>query len=86
MVPVSFRHMVDAEQLERSRRIIEIGALTAREPVRKDETMLEKLREVERHLKDRYLKDRYSGYEDALEGCASIRGALTGAVAVDNGR
>lgn len=71
------RHMGTTEDMERSQRIIEIGALTARRqqgPTLQDhgDITLKKLEDVER-----YLKVECVGCEDALRGCATIREALT---------
>jgi hypothetical protein len=74
---VMVRHMGRTEDMERSRRIIEIGALTAR--AQQDSTLqdhgdttLKKLADVER-----YLKAECVGCDDALRGCAAIREVLT---------
>lgn len=72
---VLFRHMTGMEQIERSHKIIEIGAMAAIDPrLRNDDaTIMKKLEEVEG-----YLKAERGGCEDALRGCASIREAVKG--------
>lgn len=74
---VVFRHMVP-EQIEQSRKIIEIGAISVRHHVdpalleRSGPAMLRKIEEVER-----YLKAECGDCDGALRGCATIREALT---------
>lgn len=73
---VLFRQMARPDQMERSRRIIEVGAMSVRAPLDPTlqidtETILEKLAEVEQ-----YLKCGGDDHRDALEGCAAIREVL----------
>ncbi|KAF1927583.1 uncharacterized protein M421DRAFT_170563 [Didymella exigua CBS 183.55] len=72
---IMFRHM-PPEQMERSRKIIEIGAITVKKHVdpaleRGDAAIMKKIGEVER-----YLKAECGECDGALRGCATIRGAL----------
>jgi hypothetical protein len=81
-----FRYMDPQEQMRKSWRVIEVGAMGVvskqishntegggekEEKGRKMDRMLEKLEEVEKHL-----KLDPGGREEALQGCAMIRGAL----------
>lgn len=73
---VIFRQMGRPDQMERSRKIIEIGAIAVRAPLDpmlqdKDSTILKKLEEVEQ-----YLKHEGGDCQNALEGCVAIREAL----------
>jgi len=73
---VLFRHMVP-HQMEQSRKIIEIGAISVKQHVdpaleRGGPAMLRKIEEVER-----YLKAECGDCDGALRGCATIREALT---------
>lgn len=74
---VTFRQMTTLDQMERSRRIIEIGAMTVNPPLQpilqnNNSSILNKLEEVEQ-----YLKRRGEDFEDELKGCIVIRQALT---------
>ncbi|KAJ8108264.1 hypothetical protein OPT61_g8291 [Boeremia exigua] len=75
---ITFTRMAGQKNMERSRKIIEIGAMAVTPPV--DSTMedggvaiLKKLDDVEQ-----YLKWWCIASEDALKGCATIRAALKG--------
>lgn len=74
---VLFRH-IPSEQMEQSRKIIEIGAIgTTRHRVdpaleRGGAAMLNKIEEVER-----YLRAECGDCDGALRGCETIREALT---------
>lgn len=73
---VVLRHMVP-EQMEQSKKIIEIGAVSVKQHVDPalelgGSTMLRKIEEVER-----YLKTECEDCDGALRGCATIREALT---------
>ncbi|KAF3049280.1 hypothetical protein E8E11_004004 [Didymella keratinophila] len=73
---VVFRHMVP-HQMEQSRKIIEIGAISVKQHAdlaleRGGPAMLKKIEEVER-----YLKAECGDCDGALRGCATIREALT---------
>lgn len=75
---VVFKHMARPEQMERSQKIIEIGAMAITGPVdpsleSNGATILKKLEEVEQ-----YLKAECGGCEDVLRGCMSIREAVKG--------
>ncbi|KAF3046991.1 hypothetical protein E8E12_010055 [Didymella heteroderae] len=72
---IVFRHMAP-EQMEQSRKIIEIGAISVQQHVdpvleQSGPTMLRKIEEVER-----YLKAECGECDGALRGCATIREAL----------
>ncbi|UPX17446.1 uncharacterized protein EKO05_0007799 [Ascochyta rabiei] len=74
---VVFRSMTRPDQMERSRRIIEIGAMVAGVPLdptlqNNARTILKKLEEVEQ-----YLKQEIDDCEAALKGCIMIREVLT---------
>jgi hypothetical protein len=73
---VVFRHMAP-EQIQQSRKIIEIGAVSVKQYIdpaleRGGPAMLRKIEEVER-----YLKAECEDCDGALRGCATIREALT---------
>ncbi|KAF9692877.1 hypothetical protein EKO04_009169 [Ascochyta lentis] len=74
---VLFRPMTRPDQMQRSRRVIEIGAMAVSAPIdptlqNNARTILKKLEEVEQ-----YLKRECSDCEDALKGCTMIKEALT---------
>lgn len=77
--------MVTQEEIQRSQKIIEIGAMVVRgriDPAMQgnSNTMIEKLDEVELYLRAECL-----GCEDALKGCVTIREVLiekTGVAAI----
>lgn len=75
---VTFRQMAGSEHMERSHKIIEIGAMAVTRRVDhalkgNDGAILQKLDEVER-----YLTVECGECEDALRGCATIREAVKG--------
>ncbi|KAF2628475.1 hypothetical protein BU25DRAFT_311410, partial [Macroventuria anomochaeta] len=66
---VVIRHMVGPVQMERSQKVIEIGALAVRTSL--DTALMKKLEDVER-----YLKDGDGDREEALKGWKTIREVL----------
>lgn len=71
-----FRYMAQPEEIERSRKIIEIGTLETRRqtdtaPHQRTETILQKIQEVEN-----YLTTECRECEEALQACTTIKAAL----------
>lgn len=84
-----FKQMTRPDQLEQSRKIIEIGAMAVRAPLDPRwqesgkvglEQVLKKLEEVEQ-----YLKSEGGECDQALEGCGLIREALTRKLSIIGG-
>jgi hypothetical protein len=89
---VIFTHMTRPDQLDRSRRVIELGAMAVRGPLdpRLEESgkgplecVLKKLGEVEQYLQK---EEQGGNHNAAIQGCVAIREALTNKLNTSEGK